>query len=115
MTPFEKALVMHLLGDWLLQNDWMARNKTSLSHPAAWVHGAVHGILLGLVWGWLGGVVLGLVHMAIDTRLPLQWWGRFFRQTTSGEVGTHVAIWCDQVAHIATIALWATYGVRLLG
>ena len=40
LTLFERALVAHLVADWLLQNDWMAHQKTSLSHSAAWVHGA---------------------------------------------------------------------------
>jgi hypothetical protein len=97
MTLFEKALVLHLVGDWLLQNDWMARNKFRLSHP---------------VLGWAGGLVLGIVHLLIDTRVPLQWWSRIFRQTTTGEMGTHVAIWCDQILHVATIAVWIGYGAQ---
>lgn len=106
MTPFDKALILHLVGDWLLQNDWMASHKTRLRHPAAWVHGAVHGVLLGLVLGWLGGLVLGVTHMLIDTRAPQLWWGRAFGQTHSGDVSAHVLIWGDQVLHIATIGLW---------
>jgi hypothetical protein len=106
MTLFEKALVMHLIGDWLLQNDWMARCKSALRHPAAWVHAGIHTLLLSLVLGWIGGVVLGLVHMLVDTRVPQRWWSRAFSQTQSGEMATHVMIWGDQVIHISTIALW---------
>lgn len=106
MSLFEKALVVHLVGDWLLQNEWMARFKGSLRHPAAWIHATIHGVLLGLVLGWLGGIVLGLVHLLIDTRVPLRWWSRVFMQTHAGDIGTHVQIWSDQVLHIATIALW---------
>jgi hypothetical protein len=106
MTPFEKALVLHLVGDWLLQNDWMATNKMKLSHPAAWVHGAIHGVLLGLALGWMGGLVLAVVHMAVDTRGPQQWWSRLIAQTQNGDIGVHVRIWGDQVLHIVCIALW---------
>lgn len=106
MTLFEKALVLHLIGDWLLQNDWIARNKSDLRHSAAWLHAATHGVLLGLVFGWVGGVVLGVVHLIVDTRRPQRWWSRTFRQTQSGDVGIHVLIWGDQVMHIATIAAW---------
>ena len=106
MTLFEKALVVHLVGDWLLQNEWMARGKISLRHPAAWVHGAIHGVLLGVVLGWRGGLVLGATHMLVDTRVPQGWWSRRFAQTQNGELGTHVRIWGDQVIHIGTIALW---------
>lgn len=97
---------MHLVGDWLLQNEWMARGKTRLDHLAAWVHGAIHGVLLGLVLGWEGGLVLGFVHILVDTRVPLRTWSRIFRQTQSGEVVSHVMIWGDQVIHISSIALW---------
>ena len=113
MTPFEKALVLHLVGDWLLQNDWMARHKDKLHHLAAWVHASIHGVLLSLVFGWKGGLVLGVVHMLVDTRVPQRWWSRFFRQTTTGEMGTHVLVWGDQVIHIGTIALWITIAPRL--
>jgi hypothetical protein len=106
MTPFENALVAHLVGDWLLQNDWMARNKSNLRHLAAWVHSGIHGILLGLVLGWQGGVVLAVMHMLVDTRVPQRWWSRLLRQTTTGPLGDHVLIWGDQVIHIGMIALW---------
>lgn len=113
MTLFEKALVLHLVGDWLLQNDWMARNKSRLRHPAAWVHASIHGLLLGALLGWPGGLVLGGIHMLIDTRAPQLWWGRVFGQTHSGEVGTHVLIWGDQVMHIGTISLWILVAPQL--
>jgi len=106
MTPFEKAFVAHLVADWLLQNDWMARNKSSLAHPAAWVHASIHGVFLGLILGWVAGVTLGVLHMLVDTRVPQRWWGRVYRQTGDGPLRDHVQIWGDQVIHIATIALW---------
>lgn len=115
MTTFEAALVAHLVGDWLLQNDWMARNKVKLTHPAAWVHGAIHGVLLGLVLGWVGGLVLALLHMLVDTRVPQLWWGRTFRQTTTGPLGDHVLIWGDQVIHISLIAAWLWTAPYLCG
>jgi hypothetical protein len=108
MTVFEKAVVLHFVADWLLQNDWMASHKATLRHPAAWVHASIHGVLLGLVLGWLGGLVLGLVHIVVDTRGPQNWWSRVFRQTAAGEMKPHVMIWGDQVIHIGTIALWLT-------
>ena len=113
MTLFEKALVLHLIGDWLLQNDWMARNKNNLRHPAAWVHSGIHALLQGLVFGWIGGLVLGAAHLFIDTRIPQTWWSRTFMQTDSGELRLHVVIWGDQVMHISTIALWILVAPRL--
>lgn len=106
LTPFERGLVVHLLGDWLFQNDWMARNKVSLRHPAAWVHAGIHMVLLTLALDWVSGLVLGVVHLLVDTRIPQKWWRRVFRQTTDGELGLHVLIWGDQVLHISSLALW---------
>ena len=72
LTLFESALMLHLIADWLLQNEWMSVNKVRLTHPAAWVHGGIHGILLGLLFGWVGGVVLALLHIMVDAVLPVK-------------------------------------------
>jgi len=106
LTPFERGLVAHLIADWLLQNDWMASNKMKLNHPAAWTHAGIHALALGIALGWPAGLVLGLVHLLIDTRFPLRWWQRVFHQTTEGPAALQVAIWGDQVLHITTIAIW---------
>jgi hypothetical protein len=106
LTPFERGLVAHLIADWLLQNDWMARNKMKLNHPAAWTHAGIQAIALGIALGWQAGILLGLVHLLIDTRIPLGWWQRVFRQTTEGPAALHVTIWADQVLHITAIAVW---------
>jgi len=106
LTPFEKGLIAHLVADWVLQNDWMALNKTSLRHPAAWVHASIQGLCLGLALGWLAGLVLGFVHLLIDTRVPLDWWIRVFKNCgKSPEIST-IAIWLDQTLHIVCIAAW---------
>lgn len=106
LTPFERGLVATLVADWLLQNDWMARHKTRLRHPAAWVHAGIHALLLGLALGWLAGLVLSLIHLIVDTRRPMMFWQRFYRQTTEGPIGMIVKIAADQVLHIAAIAIW---------
>jgi hypothetical protein len=109
LTPFERGLIAHLIADWLLQNNWMAQNKMYLAHPAAWVHAGIHGILLGLALGWQAGLVLGITHLLIDTRIPLSWWQKTFRLTGSKNTFMHVAIWSDQVVHLSTIALWVAF------
>jgi hypothetical protein len=106
LTPFEKGLIAHLVADWILQNDWMARNKTKLWHPAAWSHAAVHALCLGLALGWPGGLVLGIVHLLVDSRVPVSWWIRHFKKCGQApEVGT-IAIALDQTVHIVCIAVW---------
>lgn len=106
LTPFERGLVAHLVADWLLQNTWMAVNKTSLRHPAAWVHAGIHTLCLSLALDPISGLVLGVVHLLIDTRVPLNWWFRFFKNRGGPPLPDVVAIGTDQALHIATIAIW---------
>lgn len=106
LSPFEWALVAHLSADWIFQNDWMAANKTSLKHPAAWIHAGFHALFLGFALGWISGLVLGVVHALIDTRVPLNWWQRLYRQTKEGYSADITRIMVDQSMHILSIALW---------
>ena len=106
MTPFERGLVAHLVADWILQNDWMARNKTSLRHPAAWTHAAIHALCLGVALGWLAGLVLGITHLLIDTRVPVAWWMRTFKKCDRATEAVSIAICLDQTLHIVCIAIW---------
>lgn len=98
--------VTHLVADWLLQNEWQAVNKVSLRHPAAWVHAGIHFVGLLLVFPAAWAALIAAFHLAIDTRRPLIWWRQVFRQTTdpSNPVSLHVALWGDQVLHLAVIA-----------
>ncbi len=103
----------HLVADWLLQNRWMAENKTSLRHPAAWVHSGIHGVALAFVFPLSIAMLLALSHLVIDTRRPLAWWRRVYLRTNTDPTALHVAIWADQVMHLAAIAsaaLWVARG-----
>jgi hypothetical protein len=114
LTPFERALVANLIADWILQNDWMAKNKASLVHPAAWTHAAIHAVTLGLALNdWRAGLVLGTTHMLIDTRVPANWWRTFFRQTSEGPIVLLLKVALDQVLHITAIAAWIEIAGRL--
>ena len=106
MTPFERGFVAHLVADWLLQNDWMARNKMSLRHPAAWIHALIHGLCLGLALDWRAGLALGFVHLLIDTRVPVSWWMRVYKKCEKAPEAGSIAIWLDQTLHVASIAAW---------
>lgn len=99
-------------------------------HPAAYVHAGIHGALLALVFGWVAAP-LALVHLLIDTRVPVACFSRLIRQTQpnpeplpvlarvdpqrpieAGDVerylpvdlGMLVRFNVDQVWHVATIA-----------
>jgi hypothetical protein len=105
-------MVAHFVADWLLQNHWMATYKTSLKHPAAWVHSGIHLLAFLCIFQPLVAFLLFISHLLIDTRKPLQWWGSLIRQTNdpANPVTLHVAFWRDQVAHIALIALAVALG-----
>jgi len=103
------GLVVHLVADWLLQNDWMAKNKGDLGHPAAYIHGGIH--LLGslLVFPVWAALFIAITHVLIDTRRPLEVWRRIYRQTTEGDNALLITLsfWQDQAAHIAILAIAA--------
>lgn len=72
-------LLAHLIGDYVLQNHWMAANKTKSSIPAL-IHVLLYGLpflfLVSEVWQWF--VIVG-THFVIDRwRLASYWvdfWG----------------------------------------
>lgn len=49
-------------------------------HPAAFAHAGVHLAFLLPVFG-LVAVAIALVHLVIDTRVPVVWWSRLVGQT----------------------------------
>jgi hypothetical protein len=106
LTIFERAVLAHLTADWLLQNDWMAHNKMNLRHPAGWVHASIHAVLLGLALGWRGGLVLGVLHLLIDTGRPISWWVTAFKKCDAAPQAMAIRLWTDQVLHIVLIAAW---------
>lgn len=108
MTLFERALIAHMVADWFLQNRWMSDNKTSLAHPASWVHSGIHLACLLLVFpAWLA-VLVAVTHLLIDTRKPLIWWRKVYGQSAPDAVFPAFAMWQDQAAHILVlgVAVW---------
>jgi len=101
------GITIHLVVDWIFQNEWMALNKANLKHPAAYVHAGLHlaGLLLVFPFNW--ALTIAIWHLYVDTRIPLKWWRRVYKQTTVGDMATHVAIWQDQVMHWLIICIHA--------
>jgi hypothetical protein len=110
VTLFIHALMAHLVGDFFLQNEWMATNKVSLKHPAAWVHSGIHFLVLLLVFPWSVALAVAVTHLLIDTRIPLSQWRKFYRQTNDPANPAFIsfAMWQDQVLHILVlyVAVW---------
>ncbi len=109
---FVWGFVAHIIADWFLQSEWMALGKTSLKHPAAWVHSGIHFLGAWLVFPFWAALLLAASHLLIDTRVPLQWWRRFYHQTTEGPIMLTFGMWQDQAAHIAMLAAVALLAAR---
>lgn len=83
-------LLAHLVGDYCLQNHWMAMNKTN-----AWLPATVHACLYTLPFLFLSSdpralaVVLG-THLLIDRFRLAGYWVRFWGVGTAGTVPTIV-------------------------
>jgi hypothetical protein len=82
--------VIHLVVDWLFQNEWMALNKAKLRHPSGYLHSVLHGAALLLVFPPVAAAGLAVAHFAIDTRRPLGWWSRVVSQTKTGPMAVSV-------------------------
>jgi hypothetical protein len=152
--------MLHVIGDFLLQNEWMAVHKALRRerpirrgdgmmtpprfyqptarwwdrHPAAYAHAAIHAGLLAPVLG-ASAVVVGVLHLLIDTRVPLAWWMQRVGQTMPDRrevltrpypiasdragpmgpyvptpvpqfsVGTYVEFQTDQAMHVAVLVV----------
>lgn len=61
-----EILLCHLVGDYVLQDDWMARNKTK-----SWFVAGVHAFSYTLAYLWLTQslftlLIIGVTHLLID-------------------------------------------------
>jgi hypothetical protein len=102
------AIVIHLVVDWLLQTEWMARNKASLKHPAAYVHSGLHALALLVIFPWWLALGVGATHLLIDTRVPVTWWTEKVKQMPpSAPDYRQIEIWLDQIFHILMLAVAA--------
>ncbi len=116
MTIFDWLVVGHLIGDWLLQNDWMAKGKrTSPFNFPGFIHYSIYTatiILLLVLAGvrdkpfmfylvWI--VIIFGVHWMLDASRLVDTWMRFARQTQREMIRLMV----DQTMHILVLAALA--------
>ena len=125
MTLFGWLCLAHFVGDWMLQNDWMARNKgRNPAGRACLIHCAIYTATVGGVYwlatgGWLPvsawqpapawrqllfAALVFLSHWAIDGWRLAERWGMLLGQTPGPPVRTVV----DQTMHILVLALAAS-------
>lgn len=103
MIEFKAALILiwlHFLADFMLQSDWIARNK-SKDNWVLLLHAAIYTVPF-LLFGWLFAVVNGIAHLVTDyftSRMTSKLWA---------EGKTHwffVVIGADQAIHISTLLM----------
>lgn len=101
------GIVLHLIADWPLQSEWMAKNKMRRRysskrvnrgepsllwwdrHPSGYVHAFVHGVLLAAIFWW-AAIPLAIAHFLIDCRWIVEKWSLLVRQ--SQPQGNHVRV-----------------------
>lgn len=120
MNPYTWLLLGHFLGDWVLQNDWMARGKRkNLLTLAGVVHFAVYtAVIIGALWlagvtdrtpafYLVFGVIVFVSHWLIDATDGVEWWMRFYRQSRLEMVRVMV----DQVLHLLVLLVLTVFFV----
>lgn len=67
------SFLLHLLGDYVLQNDWIAANKTK-SFKAAFIHVAIYSVPFLILTPSVFWLILAVSHFFIDRyRLATYW------------------------------------------
>jgi hypothetical protein len=109
METLTAAIIGHLVGDYLLQNDWMALNKKKRSWPCV-----VHCLLWTLAvcafagwWAWWVPLVLFSTHFIQDRTNVIMWWMKLPWKDQSKFVDGPCAPWSiivvDNVWHIVIL------------
>ena len=107
-------ILFHLIGDYILQNDWMAQNKTK-AHWPAFVHALTYAALFAFIapspLAWL---IIFSTHFLIDRYRLALYWIRFYNRVPVAEAGVfgytkgkpdYMAFWLmviiDNTLHLA--------------
>lgn len=109
MSQFDFLLIGHLIGDFLLQSSWMAKNKASKWLPLL-AHVTVYTIVVGIFGAMSGGLALAAIaliiisHIILDRRTFVSFWVRNV-QTAKGPEQAWLCIVADQIFHIIILAI----------
>lgn len=118
MTTFTWLLLGHLVGDWMLQNDWMAKNKQKhLFTVAGMSHFIIYTIcIVGVVLFFVDGshtsgsilsitLIVFISHWLIDAMNLARIWSKLIQQSDLPMVRVMV----DQCFHLLVLAFLAVY------
>ena len=117
MNAFSWLLVGHMVGDWLLQSDWMAREKKqSFFSKAGMTHFVLYTtVVMGMVWLIYGdekssvfyltvGALIFTSHWLIDATTIVERWMQFYGQDSNRDF---MRIIVDQTMHLVVLAVLA--------
>jgi hypothetical protein len=120
MSLFDTLLIAHLLGDWLLQTEWMAIEKQR-NWGAMWSHVAIyHMLVLAVLLVGVAGrtvevlvavAVLALSHAWLDRGWPVVGLMKALRIVRVREPERWLVMVVDQVLHVTLLAIataWLT-------
>ena len=108
MNPF----IAHLIGDFILQNEWMVANKKVRS-SACLVHVLVYLVpflLTGLQWWQI--LLIGAQHFVQDRSAFVFWWMRVWKKVNP-EKWEQLPLYVDQAFHLMWIEVVILLGKRL--
>jgi hypothetical protein len=74
-----EQLILHAVGDYLIQNDWMAKNKKVLNWTgelACQIHCITYSLPFLLIGSWWAVLAIYLTHYAIDRSKFVMWYMR---------------------------------------
>ena len=113
MSLFDKLLIAHLVGDWLLQTEWQALNKGQ-NYRALFSHVGIYSvIILGVLVADFGFqnifvyVVVGMLalsHAFLDRRWPVIRYMKALRLIVERKPEPWLLMAIDQVLHIVLLA-----------
>jgi len=116
MTIFEVLLMAHLIGDWLLQTEWQAKNK-EYNWMALVIHILIYHIIIVLalviffnfdkimlLWIVLS---MAVIHAILDRRKSVIWLMKTLRITAEREPSGWLLIAVDQSLHLLLLGIVA--------
>ena len=112
-----ELIVAHLVGDFLLQNEWMASRKNK---PGGAIPCLVHVVLymlpfllIGLLWWQL--VLIAVQHYIQDRTELTLWWMRHYKRASPQ--WTEGNLYVDQAIHLVWIqaVVWLGHVLPTLG
>lgn len=114
MNLFTYLVLGHLVGDYLLQNSWMAMNKANkwiplLTHCLIYTLSLLAAMFIGgfSVTGFVVAIIF-ISHVFLDKRIFVFWWTRTIMGVKSPE-GNWLTIMVDQVFHLLILGFVAHF------